>query len=139
MAITPAINPIWLKELMDGSQLAADTYKCALYTQAAASLDYTTAVYTSTGEVSGTGYAAGGAAVTLTLSVSGKKVLIDLSDVSWANSSITADGLMVYNTTRTNKTSFVNTFTSKTSTAGTFTVQWPTADATNAAVRLATP
>lgn len=120
---------------------AADTFKIALYTSSA-SLDASTTAYTTSGEVSssGTNYTAGGN--TLTVSVvptsTGTTAYLSFSNTSWANATITARGAMIYNSTQGNKAVAILDFGSdKTSTSGTFTINFPTADASNAIIRIA--
>lgn len=149
MAITQAMATSFKVEILDGihnfgtgvirASTAADTFKIALYTSAA-TLDASTTAYTTSGEVVGTGYTAGGN--TLTVSVvptsSGTTAYLSFSNSSWATSTITARGAMIYNSTQSNKCVAVLDFGSdKTSTAGTFTIVFPTADATDAIIRIA--
>jgi hypothetical protein len=120
-----------------------NTFKIALYT-AAASLDATTTVYTSTNEVVGTGYTAGGNTLVINVSpTSGLNVgqiptaYIDFNDTSWANASFTARAALIYNATQGNKSVAVLDFGSDKSVNGnTFTIQFPTADANSAIVRI---
>lgn len=149
MAITQAMATSFKVEILDGvhnfgtgvirASTAADTFKIALYTSAA-TLDASTTAYTTSGEVVGTGYTAGGN--TLTVSVvptsSGTTAYLSFSNSSWATATITARGAMIYNSTQSNKCVAVLDFGSdKTSTAGTFTIVFPTADATDAIIRIA--
>ena len=149
MAITQAMATSFKVEILDGihnfgtgvirASTVADTFKIALYTSAA-TLDASTTAYTTSGEVVGTGYTAGGN--TLTVSVvptsSGTTAYLSFSNSSWSTATITARGAMIYNSTQSNKCVAVLDFGSdKTSTAGTFTVVFPTADATDAIIRIA--
>lgn len=142
MAITQAMPTSFKQELLEGvHNFTTDTFKIALYTSSA-TLDATTTTYTITNEVSGTGYTAGGETLTVTggaVSASGTTAFVDFSDVSWTTATITARGALIYNSTAAgNPAVAVLDFGSdKTSTAGTFTVQFPTADASNAIVRVA--
>jgi hypothetical protein len=138
MAITTAIANSFKQEILDGIHLAADTYKMALFTNAA-SLDKTTTAYSTTNEVAtGGGYSAGG----LTLSgrtngISGDTAYLTFTNPAWANATITARGCMIYNSTRSNKCVAVYDFGSDiVSTNGTFTVVLPAAGLT-AAIRIA--
>lgn len=138
MAITTAICNSFKQEILEGVHDAADTYKMALFTSSA-SLDKTTTAYSTTNEVSGTGYSAGG--VTLagyTTALSGDTAYIDWStDPSWASATITARGCLIYNSSKSNKAVAVFDFGGNiTSTNGTFTVTLPAAGAT-AVVRVA--
>jgi len=122
-----------------------DTFNIALYTNSA-SFDASTTAYTATNEVSGTGYSAGGQALTnVDPTTSGTTAFTDFADETWTAATITARGALIYNTTPnttsisvTNPTVVVLDFGSdKTSTAGDFTVVFPTADASNAIIRIA--
>jgi len=136
------------KELMFGVHdfaNGADTFKIALYTSSA-TLDDTTTAYSATNETSGTGYSAGGGVLTnVDPSTSGTTAFTDFADETWTTASITARGALIYNSTPnttsisvTNPSVVVLDFgADKTSTAGDFTVVFPTADATNAIIRIA--
>jgi len=136
------------KELMFGVHdfaNGADTMKMALYTSSA-TLDATTTAYSATNETSGTGYSAGGQALTnVDPTTSGTTAYTDFSDETWSTASITARGALIYNSTPnttsisvTNPSVVVLDFgADKTSTAGDFTVVFPTADASNAIIRIA--
>ena len=119
----------------------ADTFKLALYTSAA-TLDATTTVYSATNETTnttGTAYTAGGNTLaTATTSSSGTTAFASFGNSSWTTASFTARGALIYNSTQGNKAVSVLDFgADKTSSAGTFTVIFPTADATNAIIRIA--
>jgi hypothetical protein len=122
-----------------------DTFKIALYDNNASFTAATTA-YTATDEVSGTNYVAGGGALTnVDPTSSGTTALTDFQDETWSSATITARGALIYNTTPnttslsvTNPTVVVLDFgADKASTAGDFTVVFPTADASNAIIRIA--
>lgn len=136
--MTQAICLSYLAEILQGIHLAADTYKIALYTSSS-TLDGTATAYTATNEVTGTGYTAGGATLAGFAVNSGSgKAWLDFTDPSWPSSTITARGALIYNSSRSNKAVMVIDFGSNiTSTSGTFTVTLPTADATNALLRIA--
>lgn len=140
MAITQAMCTSFKVDLMKADQdFDTDTFKIALYTSSA-SLDASTTVYTTSGETSGTGYTAGGN--TLTVSVTptstGTTAFISFANTSWTTATITARGALIYNSSKSNKSVCVLDFGSdKTSTAGTFQINFPTADASNAIIRLA--
>jgi hypothetical protein len=122
-----------------------DTFKIALYDNNA-SFDAATTAYTTSNEVSGTGYSAGGGALTnVDPTSSGTTALTDFQDETFSTATITARGALIYNTTP-NTTSISVTNPSvvvldfggdKTSTAGDFTIVFPTADASNAIIRIA--
>jgi len=115
-----------------------DTMKIALYTNSA-TLDATTTAYTTSGEVIGVGYTAGGNTLTgNAISFSGTTAWITFSDSSWTNATIAARGALIYDSTRADAAIAVLDFGSdKTSTAGTFTVQMPVAAAATALIRIA--
>ena len=113
--------------------LSTDTLYIALYT-AAADLNESTTVYSATNEVTGTGYVAGGVALTgVTISSSGYTAYVDFSDVVF-NASVTARCALIYNVTQGNKSIAVLDFGSdKTSTN--FTITMPANTATAALIR----
>ena len=124
---------------------SGDTFKIALYDNNASFTAATTA-YTATDEVSGTGYSAGGGALTnVDPTSSGTTALTDFVDETFSSATITARGALIYNTTPnttslsvTNPSVVVLDFgADKTSTAGDFTIVFPTADASNAIIRIA--
>ena len=113
--------------------LSTDTLKIALYT-AAADLNESTTAYSATNEVTGTGYVAGGVALTgVTISSSGYTAYVDFADVVFG-ASVTARCALIYNVTQGNKSIFVLDFGSdKTSTN--FTITMPANTATAALIR----
>jgi hypothetical protein len=140
MAISQGMATSFKVQLLNGTQnFSADTFKLALYTSSA-SLDENTTAYSATNEVPSTGnYTAGGN--TLTVSVtptnSGNVAYISFANTSWANATITANGALIYNNSKSNSAVCVLAFGGdKTSTNGTFAVNFPTADASNAIIRL---
>jgi len=156
MAITQAICTSFKQEILQGihnftsgsgggtttTTGTGNTFKAALYTSSATMSAATTA-YSATNEVSGTGYSSGGAALTnVTPTTSSITALTDFADLTWSSSSITARGAMIYNSSTTggsaNRAVQVLDFgADKTSTSGDFTIQFPTADASNAIIRIA--
>jgi hypothetical protein len=150
MAITQAMCTSFKVDILSGGQNfnttnrslssnTQDVFKIALYTSSA-TLDATTTAYTTSNEVVGTGYTAGGN--TLTVSVvptsSGTTSYLSFGTTSWTTATITARGAMIYNSTNSNKAVCILDFGSdKTSTAGTFQINFPTADASNAIIRIA--
>lgn len=130
------------KELLEGlhdfNASGGNVYKLALYDNTA-TLDATTTVYTTTGEISGTGYSAGGGTLTnVDPTSSGTTGFCDFDDLTFSTATITARGALIYNSTNGNRAVVVLDFGSdKTSTAGDFTIVFPTADATNAIIRIA--
>jgi len=140
MAITTAMCSSFKEELLKGvHDFENDTFKMALYTSSA-TLDASTTAYTVTNEVSGTGYTAGGQDLdSPTVTLSGTAAFVDFADETWTGASITARGALIYNSTAAgNPAVAVFDFgADKTSTAGDFVVQFPTADASNAVIRIA--
>lgn len=132
-----------LEGVHDFRTVGGDTFKLALYDNSASFTAATTA-YTATNEVANSGsYAAGGGALTnVTPTSSGTTAFTDFADLSFTSATITAYGALIYNTTPghtyTNPTVCVLDFGgAKTSTNGTFTIIFPTADATDAIIRIA--
>ena len=140
MAITTAMCSSFKEELLKGvHDFENDTFKMALYTSSA-TLGASTTAYSVTNEVSGTGYTAGGQALdSPTVTLSGTTAFVDFADETWTGASITARGALIYNSTAAgNPAVAVFDFgADKTSTAGDFVVQFPTADASNAVIRIA--
>jgi len=119
----------------------ADTLKAALYL-ASATVNAATTAYSVTGEVSGSGYSAGGITVTnATAPTTSGTTGYWTPSASFTYTSVTLttafDAVLVYNSTQSNKAISVHTFGSQTITAGTFTLTMPTSDATNALIRIA--
>ena len=142
MAISQAMCTSFKVELLQGvhnfTTSTGDVFKIALYTSSA-TLGASTTVYTTSNEVVGTGYTAGGNTLTnVTPTSSGTTAFTDFADTTWSTATITARGALIYNSTEANKAVCVLDFGSdKTSTAGNFTVVFPTADASNAIIRIA--
>jgi hypothetical protein len=141
MAITQAMTTSFKQELMEGvHDFTTHTFKIALYTSSA-TLDASTTAYAATNETSGTGYTAGGQDLTVVgtaVSTSGTTAFIDFNDAVFSNASITARGALIYNSSVAGNPSVavLDFGADKTSTSGDFTVQFPTADASNAIVRI---
>ena len=142
MAITTAMCTSFKQELMEAKHnfLASggDTFNLALYTSSA-SLDATTTAYTDTNEVSGTGYTAKGAALTnVNPTTSSTTAFTDFDDLTFSSSSITARGALIFNETASGDPAVcsLDFGADKTSSSGDFTIQFPTADATNAIIRI---
>jgi len=131
-------------ELMKGvhnfTTSTGNTFKLALYDNSASFTAATTA-YTATNEVAASGtYAAGGGSLTnVTPTSTGTTAFTDFADLSFTSATITAFGALIYNDTAAgDPTVCVLDFGgAKTSTSGTFTIIFPTADATNAIIRIA--
>ena len=143
MAITQAVCTSFKQEILveghDFTATTGDTFKIALYSSSA-TLSASTTAYSSSNEVSASGtYTAGGGSLTaVTPTTSGTTALCDFADLSFTSATITARGALIYNSSDSNKAVAVLDFGGdKTSTSGTFTIQFPTADASNAILRLA--
>ena len=139
MAITQSMCSSFKQQILLGEHdLDTDVIKIALYTSAA-TLDASTTAYTTSNEVVGTGYTAGGNTLAgATVSLTGTTAFVDFSDTTWSDATITARGALIYNSSKANKAIAVLDFgADKTSTAGDFTVVFPANDATNAIVRIA--
>jgi len=148
MAISQAMCTSFKVELLNGIHAfgttvarggtGADTFKIALYTSSA-TLGASTTAYSATNETSGTGYSAGGNTLTAVAPTSsGTTAFTDFNDTTWSTATITANGALIYNSTQSNKAVAVLAFGGdKTSTAGDFTIVFPTADASNAIIRIA--
>ena len=126
---------------------AADTFKGALYL-ASATYDAATTAYSSTGEVSGAGYSAGGVVVTNAnppvatnaSATAGVAYWTPSASLTYTSVTLTTafDAVLLYNSSQSNKAVSVHTFGSQTVTAGTFTLTQPTNATTTALIRLAT-
>ena len=126
---------------------AADTFKGALYLTTA-TVDAATTAYSSTGEVSGTGYSAGGVTVTNanspastnTSATAGVAYWTPSASFQWTALTVTTafDTVLLYNSTQSNKAVSVHTFGSQTITAGTFTLTMPSNTTSTALLRLST-
>lgn len=135
--ISQAVCTSFKSELLQGvhnfAASTGDTFKLALYTSSA-TLDSGTTAYTTSNEVVGTGYTAGGNTLTNSgVSTGSGKAYTSFSNTSWTSSTITARGCLIYNSSKSNKSVAVLDFGGdKTSTAGTFTIVFPTFDSTSA-------
>ena len=145
MSVTTAMTTSFKQELLQGlHDLDGHTLKLALIksgesgTFGAASTNFSNITDTSD-EASGTGYSSGGATLgSVSIALDGTTAIVDFADVSFSNSTISASGAMIYNTSASNRAIAVISFGGTVaSTAGTFTVSMPTADASNAIIRLA--
>jgi len=126
-------------EMIQGQQnLASNTLKMALYT-GDATLGPTTTVYTTTNEVVGTGYTAGGrviTGVTINTDSNTNTVYVNFNNVSWAGANFTARGALIYNSTQSNKSIAVLDFgADKLFTAANNTVTMPVNTASTALLR----
>ncbi len=135
------------QELLEGGHnfknSGGHTFKLAMYTNSA-SFNAATTAYTTSNEVSGSGYTAGGGTLTrVDPSLSGTTAMTDFDDLTFTSATVTARGALIYNTTTgggsgTTDTVVVLDFGSdKTSTAGDFTIQFPAKTASDAIIRIA--
>tara|TARA_R100000315_G_C5212982_1_gene126753 strand:- start:79 stop:507 length:429 start_codon:yes stop_codon:yes gene_type:complete len=142
MAISTAMCTSFKQEILVGTHnftaTSGNTFKLALFTSDA-SLGAGTTAFSTSNEASGTNYTSGGANLTsVTPTTSGTTALGDFADLTFSNATVTANGALIYNSSASNKAVCSLAFGSdKTSTAGDFTIQFPTADASNAIIRIA--
>ena len=128
-----------LQGVHDFTASTGDSFKLALYTSSA-TLDASTTAYSVTNEASGSGYSAGGAALTnVTPTTSGTTAFTDFNDLTFSAATITARGALIYNDTAASDPAVVvlDFGSDKTSTSGDFTIVFPTADASDAIIRIA--
>lgn len=143
MSISQAMCTSFKVEILKGvhnfTASTGNTFKLALYTSSA-SLDAATTAYTTSNEVSGTGYTAKGGTLTSVTPVASSTTAVgDFADLTFSSASITANGAMIFNETATGDPSvLILAFGGdKSSSAGDFTIQFPTANATDAIIRIA--
>ena len=142
MAITQSMATSFKKELLEGKHnfLASggNSFKLALYTSSA-TMGAATTAFTTTNQAAGTNYNSGGSALTnINPATSGTTAFTDFADLTFGTATITARGCMIYNDTNADRNVAVFDFGGdKTSTAGSFTITFPTADASNAIIRIA--
>jgi hypothetical protein len=143
MAIEQGATNTFKTGLPSGTfNFASDTFKIALYT-AAASLGSTTSAYTTTGEVTGTGYTAGGEVLTVSVQPttgsdpSNTTAYLSFSNVLWSPASFTCRGALIYKSGGGNPTVCVLDFGSDKTCTTTFEVQFPSATSTSAIIRIA--
>ena len=149
MAITQALADSFKKSLLDGDMdfraTGGDTFKLALYTNAA-TLDASTTAYTATNEVGDSGqYVAGGGTLVKpnpSTSVASGVAIVDFNDLSFTGVTITARGALIYNSTMgggsntTDAVAVLNFGADKTATSGTFTIQFPSFTTSAAILRI---
>jgi len=138
MAIQQGQCTVFKKNCLSGLEnFASGTsyiYKIALYT-ANASLSYSTLTYTTTNEITGTGYTAGGQTLTpIVPATLDQTAYVSFNNVTWSSASFTCRGALIYNST-TNAAVAVLDFGSDKTCSGTFTVTFPTASSTTAIIR----
>ena len=143
MAITSAICNSFKQEILQAEHnftaSSGNTFNLALYTSSA-SLGASTTAYTTSNEVSGSGYTAKGNALTsVTPALSTDTAVCDFADTSFTSASFTARGCLIFNDSATGDPAVcaIDFGADKTVTSGTFTIQFPAADASNAIIRIA--
>tara|TARA_R110000751_G_scaffold110409_1_gene207976 strand:- start:67 stop:492 length:426 start_codon:yes stop_codon:yes gene_type:complete len=138
MAITSGISISFRSQIMLGEHdLDTNSIKLALYSSSASLSDGTT-VYTTSNEVVGTGYSAGGVVLTgIDVTTDSSVAVVSITDAVVTASTITARGALIYNASKSNKAIAVFDFgADKSSTAGDFTIQFPAAAAATAIIRI---
>jgi hypothetical protein len=138
MAITSAVCNSFKQQCMLGEHdLDTDVLKIALFTDAA-TLGASTTAYSTSNEVVGTGYTAGGETISgVTVTLDGSVAIVDFADVTWTAASFTARGALIYNSSKSNKAVAVFDFGSnRTASDGDFVVVVPAAAAATAVIRL---
>ena len=143
MAITTAMCTTFKKELLEAvhnfKNTGGSTFNLALYTSSA-SLGAGTTAYTTSNEVSGTGYTAKGASLTrVDPSNDGTTAITNFSDLTFSSSTITARGALIFNDSASGDPAVcaLDFGSDKSSSSGDFTIQFPAADASNAIIRIA--
>ena len=143
MAIAQAMCTSFKKALLDGemdfSSNTGQSYKIALYTSSA-TLNATTTAYTTSNEVSGTGYTAGGNTLSISTAptTSGTTAFLSFGTTTWSTATITARGALIYQVGGSTPSVAVLDFGGdKTSTAGDFQITFPTANSSSAIIRIA--
>ncbi len=143
MAISTSMCTSFKSELMSGlhdfDNPGGNTFKIALYTSSA-TLGASTTAYSSSDEVAnGNGYTTGGETLTsVSPTTSGTTAFVDFADVTWTSSTITANGALIYNNTNSNRAVVTLAFGSdKSSSNGNFQIVFPTANSTDAIIRIA--
>ena len=136
--MTTSFKSELMSALHDFDNPGGNTFKIALYTSSA-TLGASTTAYSATNEVTGTNYTAGGNTLTaVSPTTSGTTAFIDFADTTWSSSTITANGCLIYNNTNANRAVVSLAFGSdKSSSNGDFQIVFPTANATDAIIRIA--
>jgi hypothetical protein len=127
-----------MSALHDFDNPGGNTFKIALYTSSA-TLGASTTAYSTSNEITGTGYTAGGNTLTsVSPTTSGTTAYVDFADTTWSSSTITANGALIYNANSSNAAVVTLAFGSdKSSSNGDFVIVFPTANATDAIIRIA--
>ena len=143
MSITTAMCTSFKQELLEAvhnfKNTGGNTFNLALYTSSA-TLNASTTAYTTSNEASGTNYTAKGASLTrVDPTTSSTTAFTDFADLTFSNATITANGAIIFNDSASGDPAVCSLAFGgdKTSTAGDFTIAFPTADASNAIIRIA--
>lgn len=136
MAIFQTLTNSFKQQTLEGvHNFTTDTFNIALYVSTA-NLGASTTVYITSGEVVGTGYTAGGIALTgATVSLSGGIAYVDFADATWPSASFTARGALIYNASKGNKAVAVLDFGADKTASTNFVVQMPSNSASSALIR----
>jgi len=136
MSIYQTLTNSFKQELLEGvHDFTTDTFKMALY-NSTATIGATTTVYTVTGEISGTGYVAGGLVLTgATVQSLGGTAFVNFADADWNPATFTARGALIYNASKGDKSVAVLDFGADKTASNTFTVQMPSNTASSALIR----
>ena len=143
MAITQAMCTSFKVEILKGvhnfTASSGNTFNLALYTSSA-SLDASTPAYTTSNEVSGTGYTAkGGALTSITPTADGTTAMCDFNDLTFSSSTITARAALIFNDSASGDPAVcvLDFGSDKSASSGDFTIVFPAADSSNAIIRIA--
>lgn len=138
MAFEQTLVTSFKQEVLLGvHDLDTDVLKIALYS-AAASLDSSTTAYSTSNEITGAGYVAGGQTLTgVTVLTSGTTAYVTFDNAVWSPAAFTARGALIYNSSKSDKAIAVLDFGSDKTATTTFTVQMPASTATSALIRFA--
>lgn len=138
MAIYQTQTTSFKQELYEGvHDFLTDTINIALYTNSA-TLDADTTVYTAIGETSGTGYSAGGQALTgVTVASANGVAYVNFASATWNPANFTCRGALIYNASKGNKSIAVLDFGADKTATNTFTVQMPVSGPQTALIRSA--
>ena len=136
MAILQTLTNSFKLEVLEAvHDFSTDTFKLALYVSTA-DLGAETTVYATSGEVTGTGYSAGGLVLTgTTVQLSGSVAYVDFDNATWSSASFTARGALIYNASKGNKAVAVLDFGADKTASNTFVVQMPSNTASSALIR----
>ena len=141
MAITQGLTTVFKQNCLSGLENFAVgtpyTYKIALYSSTA-NIGTSTTIYTTDGEITGTGYTAGGKVLTVippAINATTNTAYVSFADVTWNPASFTCGGSLIYNST-TNAAVCALSFGSNKTATNTFTITFPTPTATNAIIRI---